>query len=176
MAQQHEPLAALIQLHQEIDSKTTLLVKHHGSKILCQKGCHNCCRDDLTIFAIEALRIRTHCHDFLRTQSPHPPGACAFLDPEGACRIYEHRPYVCRTQGLPLRWVEEENGEWVEYRDICPLEEDQIAPENLTGEECWTLGDIEGKLAELQGRLKSGRGTRVSMRSLFGVSAGTWEV
>ena len=34
-----------------------------------------------------------------------PEGACAFLDGEGGCRVYPDRPYVCRTQGLPLRWI-----------------------------------------------------------------------
>ncbi|HSN67602.1 MAG TPA: YkgJ family cysteine cluster protein, partial [Thermoanaerobaculia bacterium] len=29
--------------------------------------------------------------------------ACPALDPGGACLIYEHRPLVCRTFGLPLR-------------------------------------------------------------------------
>ena len=170
-----ESLAALVALHREIDDKATDLVQHHGPRMLCQKGCHDCCRDDLTVFEIEAMRITTLSADLLEKEAPHPPGACAFLNEEGACRIYEHRPYVCRTQGLPLRWIEEEDGEWVEYRDICPLELDQIAPETLEEDECWTLGETEGKLAALQMQMDDGKGRRISLRSLFQHS-GTWEV
>ena len=41
--------------------------------------------------------------------------ACPNLNDEGACVLYEHRPLVCRTFGLPLR-----NGD--EYLDeVCEL-------------------------------------------------------
>ena len=40
---------------------------------------------------------------------------CPALDGDGACRIYEHRPLVCRTFGLPLRNADEYIG------DICDL-------------------------------------------------------
>ncbi|MBK7707050.1 MAG: hypothetical protein IPJ30_15135 [Acidobacteria bacterium] len=53
---------------------------------------------------------------------PHTRGACAFLD-QDACRIYPDRPYVHRTQGLPLRWIEDDLEEAFKYRDICPLNE-----------------------------------------------------
>jgi hypothetical protein len=29
---------------------------------------------------------------------------CAMLEADGRCAVYEHRPLVCRTQGLPLRY------------------------------------------------------------------------
>jgi hypothetical protein len=32
------------------------------------------------------------------------PARCAMLDPDGRCAVYEHRPLVCRTQGLALRY------------------------------------------------------------------------
>jgi hypothetical protein len=30
-------------------------------------------------------------------------GRCAFLDDDGACTVYDARPFLCRTHGLPLR-------------------------------------------------------------------------
>ena len=53
------------------------------------------------------LGIRAEQAELLGKGRPHPPGACAFLDGEGACRVYDSRPYRCRTQGLPLRWFDE---------------------------------------------------------------------
>ena len=124
----------------------------------CKLGCKDCCVDALTVFEIEAEEIRRH-HPEVLASAPHPPGACAFLSAEGACRIYAHRPYVCRTQGLPLRWTDED----VEYRDICPLNDDPSRPiEALAPEECWTLGPVEARLAALQPD-----GARIALRALF---------
>ena len=93
---------------------------------------------------------------------------CAFLDNEGACRIYEDRPYVCRTQGLPLRWIDEiSDFEFVELRDICPLNDEGTPIEELDESECWTIGPIEERLAKLQLMFGEGVMTRISLRSLF---------
>ncbi|MBV9496790.1 MAG: YkgJ family cysteine cluster protein [Acidobacteria bacterium] len=40
---------------------------------------------------------------------------CPNLDPSGACMIYESRPLVCRTFGLPIRNADEYIG------DVCEL-------------------------------------------------------
>ncbi|MFH1568638.1 MAG: YkgJ family cysteine cluster protein, partial [Gemmatimonadota bacterium] len=99
-------------------------------------------------------------------------GACAFLDAEGACRIYPQRPYVCRTQGLPLRWLDEVDGATVELRDICPLNEEGVPIEELDAAACWTIGPAEGALAEFQARADGGQGRRVALRGLFHRVAG----
>jgi hypothetical protein len=95
---------------------------------------------------------------------PHAPGACAFLDAEGCCRVYDERPYVCRTQGLPLRWIEEDNGgSPVEARDICPLNDERGPPlEELAADAMWSIGPFEARLRE-----RSPDGARVSLRELF---------
>lgn len=92
---------------------------------------------------------------------------CAFLDKNDACRIYENRPYVCRTQGLPLRWFDEIEDELVELRDICPLNEEGVPVENLEEEKCWTIGEFESKLAELQKEFGQGKNKRIKLRKLF---------
>jgi len=120
------------------------------------------------VFAVEAERIRREHPDLLREGSPHPAGACAFLDDEGACRVYRARPYVCRTQGLPLRWIAETPaGDVAEHRDICPLNTEGPPIETLPEDACWTLGPYEGRLAEIQRRFGDGRMERVPLRSLF---------
>ena len=103
----------------------------------------------------------------LETEKPHNEGACAFLDETGACRIYKDRPYVCRTQGLPLRWFDEIENQLVELRDICPLNEDGEPIEDLPEKECWTLGEFEAKLAELQKAFGKGEMKRIKLRNLF---------
>ncbi|MDB4996191.1 MAG: hypothetical protein JWM74_3623, partial [Myxococcaceae bacterium] len=138
------------ELHDAVDRETGRLHVLHAERLACRRGCSSCCVDDLTVFEVEAEPIRRVYAELLATGVPHPEGACAFLDDEGACRIYEERPYVCRTQGLPLRWLDEDDGQVVELRDICPLNEAGEPIEELAAEDCWTLGPVEERLAAAQ--------------------------
>ncbi len=163
---------ALEQLHAEVERDSARLSALHHERLQCRLGCAQCCVDDLTVFAVEAARIAREAWALLREGEPHPPGACAMLDPQTlACRVYDSRPYVCRTQGLPLRWLDtlddEDDGELMEFRDICPLNDDDFEPlEELPAEDCWELGPVEGRLALIQQRADAAM-PRVALRSLF---------
>ncbi|MEO6259310.1 MAG: YkgJ family cysteine cluster protein [Thermoanaerobaculia bacterium] len=68
--------------------------------------------------------------------------ACPNLDPSGACLVYEHRPLVCRTFGLPIRDGKRYLG------DICQLNfgeatdgEKQAAAWNLQWEDAVGAAD-----------------------------------
>ena len=90
--------------------------------------------------------------------------------PRSRGRLPDHaaRPYVCRTQGLPLRWLEEgEDWDFVERRDICPLNADGPALDTLDGAHCWEIGPAEDRLAFAQEALDGGELRRVPMRGLF---------
>jgi len=157
----------VVALHDELDARVRPLVALHTDRLQCRRGCAACCVDDLTIFEVEAGRIRAHCSEVLESE-PRPAGACAFLSTDGACRIYPHRPYVCRTQGLPLRWFSEDaGGATVELRDICTLNEPGTALEALPETSCWLIGPTEGRLGELQSQLDGGEYKRIFLRDLF---------
>ena len=145
-----EAIAAAKRLHALIDERASALARELGPRITCHLGCSGCCRDALTVFEVEARLIRTEAADLLATAEPAPPGRCAFLSDAGACRIYEHRPYVCRTHGLPLAWLEEADDEPVEVRDICPLNEAGEPIESLSSEHVWEIGPFEETLQALQ--------------------------
>ena len=164
---QERGLAKVVLLHDEIDASVRPLVALHADRLQCRRGCTACCVDDLTVHEVEAERIRAHCSEVLESE-PHAAGACAFLSADGACRIYPHRPYVCRTQGLPLRWFSEDtSGAVVELRDICTLNESGTALEVLPETSCWLIGPTEARLGELQSDLDGGEGQRISLRDLF---------
>lgn len=155
-------------LHGKVDELVQPLEERHTGRLRCRLGCSGCCVDELTVFEVEANVIRNHYPELLASGKPHSAGACAFLDEAGGCRIYAHRPYVCRTQGLPLRWLEDgEDDTLVEYRDICPLNEEGPPVETLPPDACWTIGPVETILSELQNREDDGKGRRVPLRSLF---------
>ncbi len=154
-------------LQRTVDALAGDVAKQHGDRLVCRRGCSGCCTDGLTVFEVEAEVIRRAHPDLLRASAPAPEGRCAFLSEEGACRIYAQRPYVCRTQGLPLRWLEEEGDETFEARDICPLNAEGEPLESLSEDACWTVGPVEARLARAQRALDDGEGGRVPLRSLF---------
>lgn len=169
-------LARLESLHRQVDHLAAEVARSLDGHLVCGRGCSACCQDGLTVLEIEAELIRARCGDLLRREPAGREGGCAFLDAGGACRVYAWRPYVCRTQGLPLRWFAGQQGEGQgsgEGRDICPLNLDTF-PGGLAdlmaleARSCWTLGPWEGRLASLQaeatGRFQP---VRVALRSLF---------
>jgi hypothetical protein len=148
--------------HAEVDALAGKLEREHRGRLQCQRGCAACCVDDISVFEVEAARIVRDHALLLSEGEPHAVGACAFLDEEGACRIYAARPYGCRTQGLPLRWIDDA----AEYRDICTLNEDGPLITDLKPTSCWTLGPAEAKLQALQAAHGEPM-KRVSLRTLF---------
>ena len=154
-------MTALDELHAEVDRAAARVAETNAARLQCRRGCFDCCVDDITVFEVEAEKIRAGAAELLASATPHPPGRCAFVGAEGECRIYELRPYVCRTQGLPLRWIDEEAE--AELRDICALNDEGQLIETLDADDCWTLGPFEERLARLQPD-----GRRVGLRGLFG--------
>jgi len=168
--------ASLLAIHARVDARAAELALYHGERLRCARGCHACCVDDLTVLRVEAERIRNAHAPLLRDGTPHAPGACAFLGSEGECRIYADRPYVCRTQGLPLRWLSEDDaGEIRERRDICALNAEGPALDELPEEACWLIGPVELELTRLQAesaadapaKTRKPRGDRIALRALF---------
>lgn len=156
--------------HERADLAADLapLDRRHAERLRCGRGCADCCVDGITVFEVEAERIRERHGELLAAGTPHAAGKCAFLDGEGACRIYADRPYVCRTQGYPLRWIEDPDADpGVERRDICPLNETDEPITELDAEDCWTLGPHEARLAQLQHARDGGQLRRVALRNLF---------
>ena len=152
-------------LHGAVDTLAAPIEAAHAGVLRCGRGCAGCCLDGLTVFAIEAARIEANYSELLQDGVPGPEGGCAFLDGEGACRIYDVRPYVCRTQGLPLRWLEDDPEGIVEVRDICP-ENAELPLEELPAEACFLLGPVEEKLRAIAALAPEGD-VRVPLRSLF---------
>lgn len=163
-----DALAELRELHDEVDARAAALASRHAGRLRCGRGCSACCIDGLSVFEVEAERIRRAHAELLERGEPRAPGACAFLDAQGACRVYADRPYVCRTQGLPLRLLfERPDGEVEETRDICERNLAGAPLASLPEDALWTLGPVEARLAELQARLDGGVGRRVALRALW---------
>ncbi|MBP1628046.1 MAG: hypothetical protein H6Q00_2521 [Holophagaceae bacterium] len=87
-----------------------------GVALQCRKGCAHCCEFRVEALPVEALRIAAHLGRqgdeplaewtrSLEAQASYARGRsekdyqrkCTFMDQEGACRIYEVRPFKCRV-------------------------------------------------------------------------------
>ncbi|MEE9382987.1 MAG: YkgJ family cysteine cluster protein [Nannocystaceae bacterium] len=117
-------------LVRKVEAHAARTTAEHADQMFCKRGCTACCRQDLNVSRVEA----DHISKWLETRGSPLPAAddartrvdahplferlagdrgCAFLS-EGACSIYEVRPVICRTHGLPIRT------DRVEV-DVCPL-------------------------------------------------------
>jgi uncharacterized protein len=160
-------LQSLSLLYLEIDKEATRLSQIHASRLCCRPGCAECCMDGISVNEVEAENIRRFFPRLLKDELPHSEGACAFLDEKNKCRIYAARPYVCRTQGLPLHWVENQEGQNRAFRDICPQNDQGALLEELSENQCWKIGWVEEALAKLQHAFNKGSMTRINLRDLF---------
>ena len=151
-----------------LDRLTASLAEHYGQGLKCAPGCTSCCEGGITLFPIEADYI-TASADTECLQAPAHERSCRFLR-EGLCRIYQLRPVVCRTQGLPLLYG---NGRDAEV-SLCDLntgildESGEIDSEYLVDMERVNtiLAALNISYLRATGELDLRMDTRVSMDSL----------
>lgn len=111
------PSEMLQALRDRVDAFFADVTAKEMESIHCRRGCDACCYVDLTVGPAEAQTIRRTLqeldeeasHSLLTraAREPHPsedPSPCVMLGSEGGCAIYAHRPMICRTQGLALRY------------------------------------------------------------------------
>ena len=100
------------QLRTEIDNLSLELDNKHAKHMQCKKGCDKCCIN-YSIFPIEFYFILNDLKGkkFIdEISSVQKENECIFLK-NSVCTIYEQRPIICRTHGLPLLFMNN-NNEW----------------------------------------------------------------
>lgn len=127
------------QLIEQVDKLAAKLSSRYAQHLACRAGCSGCCHHHLSVFAVEAAAIREaiealpepvrarleqQAREVLELEAhsesvacPMLPVACPMLI-DDRCSIYESRPLICRTQGLPLLIAAEDGEAEV---DFCPL-------------------------------------------------------
>jgi uncharacterized protein len=102
----------LVALIDKVDAFVDRVTTRHRDDLACRSGCAQCCQVRLTVTAVEATHIRVWAA--ARTAAERAaivaaavaatdPVRCAALDADDRCRIYEARPLVCRSHGVPIR-------------------------------------------------------------------------
>lgn len=98
-----------LSLRQAIDDFAAMVSQKHGEHIQCRRGCIQCCVPPETLFRIEGEEILkavaglpAPLRECIRDRIERGEDLeCPLLE-EGGCMIYENRPILCRTQGMPL--------------------------------------------------------------------------
>ncbi len=118
--------ARLRRLLQVIDDEVEPVVDRYRAHIQCAKGCSDCCHQTFRVSMLEGAylregldaapaEVRADIQARARAYVPDTRTPCPVLSDEGACRLYDHRPRICRKYGIPL-W----NPDRPERVDTCP--------------------------------------------------------
>lgn len=133
-------LANYYALRDRVDAFARRVTEGFATSLACRAGCDSCCRH-LTLFPVEAyalaaaLRLLPEGEQAMiraRAQAA-TPAACPLLV-DGVCRLYDARPLICRTHGLPLLVLAADS----KSVDYCPLNFTTVA--SLPG---WAVLDLE---------------------------------
>lgn len=135
----------LVELREKVDSFMTRVKEAYSGDLNCRRGCTDCCLTDISVFPVEADAIRSALSALTESvrastrdraeQDLH----CVFLL-DGDCVIYEDRPIICRSQGLPLLL---EDGK----RSVCRLNFSDREVEKLVREDVLNLATLNTLLS-----------------------------
>jgi uncharacterized protein len=108
--QNKEAFQQYFTLRDELDRHCAELSQLHESFMKCKAGCDQCCMD-FSILPVEYFAIKHQAETLLQKgETPLCEGGCPFLV-DHRCVIYPYRPFICRTQGLPLLFLNDEQWE-----------------------------------------------------------------
>jgi Fe-S-cluster containining protein len=111
----------------KVDALADKVYEKYADKITCKKGCSSCCEKILTFFPVEFFFIVDYINkndidkalikDNVKSIKRDAVLRCPFLYKK-ECLIYDARPIICRTFGMPAIMVDDDR-ERVELQ-ICP--------------------------------------------------------
>ena len=108
-------LGALVQLRARVDAHFDAAVARTPTAFACRAGCDACCHQRFGVFAVEADRLRgalarlsrespelrSRIRGQARDQAEGAADRCPLLV-DGRCAVYDERPLICRSHGLPI--------------------------------------------------------------------------
>lgn len=120
------------QLVDEVDRMTAALNAKYAAHLQCRSGCSGCCHHHLSVFRVEAealaeavqalppsirARVEVQARELSTIEANEATVRCPLLI-DDKCAVYQTRPIICRTQGLPLLMTALDD---VAEVDWCPL-------------------------------------------------------
>lgn len=99
---------------QLIDDGVAPVVRRYAEQVQCGPGCSDCCHQTFRVSALEGAylreglaaladdEVRADIVARARRYRADVREPCPVLGADGRCRMYEHRPRICRKYGIPL--------------------------------------------------------------------------
>lgn len=128
----------LVQLRRRVDEHFANAVGRTPEAFACREGCSSCCVR-FGVLEVEAARVRVVLAEMavrdpalrerVRMQGRDAAAkACALLV-DDRCSVYEERPIICRSHGLPIRVTQDDGST---RTDTCPLNFVGVEPPNAS--------------------------------------------
>ncbi len=161
---------ALVTLRKRVDDHFDAALDRSPEQMQCRRGCAHCCHHRFGVFEVEAHRVRAalvrlgrrdpELRQRVRVQADDPATTdhCALLV-DDRCTVYEDRPLICRTHGLPTIVRDDDGSAKVAG---CPLNFTSAKPPNASLLE---LAAVNAPLS-VMARMWDGEGTRVDLADL----------
>jgi Fe-S-cluster containining protein len=131
-----------VEYHQivaKVDLKFNEIQALYPTQIQCGVGCSGCCSGGLTVSKVEQERIRHFLSErpdidalvqgCQRQSQQNEAEHCQFLDTEQKCLIYEARPIICRSHGVPVFIRQGENPP---EKRVCQLNFKELSLDNIS--------------------------------------------
>ncbi len=154
---------ALVTLRTRVDAHFDAVHQRSPAQVQCKPGCDRCCHVDLSVFEVEAARVRTALAalrpaERARVRAQADSVAHCALLLEGRCVVYDQRPVICRSHGAPVL-VEHPDGARIEncelnFRDADPPPASVLRLEAIN------------QPLSVMARMWDGHGQRVALRRL----------
>lgn len=139
---------ALVQLRTAVGQHFDQAMAKQSLAMQCKAGCAGCCKPGLTVFGIEgakieqalvalrqsapSLREKVRAQGQKALQAPDTQQACPLLV-DDRCTVYEQRPLICRSHGLPIKRKESPDIHncALNFQESAPLPESILALDAL---------------------------------------------
>jgi Fe-S-cluster containining protein len=132
-----------LKLRDEVDNLCNKLHKIHKKYTNCKLDCDECCMN-FRLLPVEFHSILWSVKEFETGINNDPnPESCPFLL-NHSCSIYQTRPIICRSHGLPILDMDSEGEDW--ELSFCPLNFKTASDEYFTHKNCYSQDSINSKL------------------------------
>lgn len=141
-------------LRKEIDSLCESLEKVHEKQLNCKKGCDLCCMA-ISVFPVEfyAIKAELDLESLSGLPVPKDEVQCRFLV-DHSCTIYQSRPVICRTHGLPLLYMGMDSDEY--ELSLCELNFTEYDFEDFDEENTYPMDRINSQLYQINKNFVAG--------------------
>ena len=140
------PLRNLDVLRDKLRTHADRVLLDHAQRFACRLGCDGCCQTERTVSDVEYAGLQrgwARLDDATRARLRAREGDGCPLLLDGGCALYDERPLICRSHGLPILM----DGR----RDVCPLNFTDLSIDLLDDTDILSVDTITAILVAVNG-------------------------